>query len=417
MTRQELYDLVWSKPMTHIGREFGMSDVAVRKHCKNMDIPTPPVGYWMKLQYGKKVRKPKLPANRFGVDELVHLAPREILPRSPDVVEAEQKAKGALAELSAVCAVPEELPSKLPAIAKSVRAATRKQKADHHGFISVGNSYRPDISIGKESVNRVLRILCAFSVVAESRGQKLYASDRMFLWEVHGEVFSIRIKEVRDKSVHEPTAKELKDQAQHDEWRKRHPDWYSTDRKAYRSWDYIPSGRISILIEDTYSNRWDRGKIEKRWRDRRNHRLEDDLPAIFVWLESAAVAAKEKRLKLEQEQREEERRQELARQRRERRENAEALEKKILELAEISTSIQQVDALVEYLRRQTDGKSWSHKKLICEAEGYQRELNLRMRLNDIEEILSALSLSESSPLLITALSEIEPSPRYSWQQR
>jgi hypothetical protein len=54
MTRQELYDLVWSKPMTHIAKEFGMSDVAIRKHCKNMDIPTPPVGYWMKLQHGKR---------------------------------------------------------------------------------------------------------------------------------------------------------------------------------------------------------------------------------------------------------------------------------------------------------------------------------------------------------------------------
>ena len=25
MTRQELYDLVWSRPMTHIAKDFGMS--------------------------------------------------------------------------------------------------------------------------------------------------------------------------------------------------------------------------------------------------------------------------------------------------------------------------------------------------------------------------------------------------------
>jgi hypothetical protein len=37
MTRAELHELVWSKPMTHIGRDFGMSDVAVRKYCVKHD--------------------------------------------------------------------------------------------------------------------------------------------------------------------------------------------------------------------------------------------------------------------------------------------------------------------------------------------------------------------------------------------
>lgn len=416
MTRQELYDLVWTKPMTHIGREFGMSDVAVRKHCKNMDIPTPPVGYWMKLQHGKKVRKPKLPTKKYAASDLVYLVPRQVIPRSPEIIEAEERAKEEVAILQALCLVPDELPSKLPPIVKSIRAALRKQKADHHGMINIGYSYKPDISLGKDSISRVSRIFYVLDAVASARGQKIHAVDNKFRWHVHDEVFAFRIKEVQDKSPHEPTAKELKEQARQDDWRKRHPDWYSTDRKAYRSWDNIPSGRLSIHILDTYSNRWDREKIEKRWRDRKNHNLEDDLPAIFIWLESAAVAAKEKRLKIEHEQREEERRQEIARQRRERRENAESLEKKILELAEIVSSIKQVGTLVEYLDQQNATRDWSVEKLKAEAEGYQRELLLRMRLDDIEAVLSELSIQESSPLLITALSEIEPSPRYLWQR-
>ncbi len=31
-----------------------MSDFSIRKHCKYKDSPTSPVGYWMKLQNGKK---------------------------------------------------------------------------------------------------------------------------------------------------------------------------------------------------------------------------------------------------------------------------------------------------------------------------------------------------------------------------
>jgi hypothetical protein len=34
-TREELYELVWSKPMTAIAADFGMSSVAFAKHCND----------------------------------------------------------------------------------------------------------------------------------------------------------------------------------------------------------------------------------------------------------------------------------------------------------------------------------------------------------------------------------------------
>jgi hypothetical protein len=61
VTRAELYELVWSKPMTHVAKYFGMSDVAVRKHCVEHGIPTPPLGYWAKPAHGKTVSRPPLP--------------------------------------------------------------------------------------------------------------------------------------------------------------------------------------------------------------------------------------------------------------------------------------------------------------------------------------------------------------------
>ncbi len=44
-TRQELYDLVWSQPMRTLASQFGVSDVALAKTCRNHDIPIPPRGY------------------------------------------------------------------------------------------------------------------------------------------------------------------------------------------------------------------------------------------------------------------------------------------------------------------------------------------------------------------------------------
>ena len=59
--REKLYKEVWSKPVTHVAKDYGVSDVAIHKICKSMNIPTPSSGYWAKLKYGKEVKKTPLP--------------------------------------------------------------------------------------------------------------------------------------------------------------------------------------------------------------------------------------------------------------------------------------------------------------------------------------------------------------------
>lgn len=38
-TRDQLYDLIWSKPITVLAKEFGLSDNDLRKTCKAFNIP------------------------------------------------------------------------------------------------------------------------------------------------------------------------------------------------------------------------------------------------------------------------------------------------------------------------------------------------------------------------------------------
>ena len=57
VSREELYELVWSKPMTHLALELGISDVMIGKLCKQLDVPRPPRGYWMGLTSEKKKHK------------------------------------------------------------------------------------------------------------------------------------------------------------------------------------------------------------------------------------------------------------------------------------------------------------------------------------------------------------------------
>ena len=60
-SRIELYELVWSKPMTHLAKELGLSDVGLRKICVKYGIPLPLRGYWSRLQFGKQDPRPELP--------------------------------------------------------------------------------------------------------------------------------------------------------------------------------------------------------------------------------------------------------------------------------------------------------------------------------------------------------------------
>lgn len=64
LTREELYALVWDKPVTSIASDFGISDVAVAKHCKKHDVPRPSRGYWAKKEAGKNPRKQALPPTK-----------------------------------------------------------------------------------------------------------------------------------------------------------------------------------------------------------------------------------------------------------------------------------------------------------------------------------------------------------------
>jgi len=59
-TREQFYETVWSAPATKIAKELGCSDVLIGKICKACKIPKPYLGYWAKLQHGKKPKKTPL---------------------------------------------------------------------------------------------------------------------------------------------------------------------------------------------------------------------------------------------------------------------------------------------------------------------------------------------------------------------
>lgn len=61
MTREELYEQVWSQPMRTLAASIGISDVALAKRCKAANVPVPPRGWWARKEAGKTVKIEPLP--------------------------------------------------------------------------------------------------------------------------------------------------------------------------------------------------------------------------------------------------------------------------------------------------------------------------------------------------------------------
>jgi hypothetical protein len=62
ITREELHQLVWSKPTRTLAKEFGISDVGLAKICRKLGVKKPPRGYWAKVASGVRLRKSPLGA-------------------------------------------------------------------------------------------------------------------------------------------------------------------------------------------------------------------------------------------------------------------------------------------------------------------------------------------------------------------
>lgn len=70
VSRDELYELVWSTPARTLASSFNVSDSYLARVCAALNIPRPAPGYWQKKAVGKDAPKPDLPEARPG-DQLI----------------------------------------------------------------------------------------------------------------------------------------------------------------------------------------------------------------------------------------------------------------------------------------------------------------------------------------------------------
>lgn len=61
VTRERLYELVWSEPLTKTAVQFGVPASQLAQACDSLKVPRPAPGYWGKLAAGRAPARPPLP--------------------------------------------------------------------------------------------------------------------------------------------------------------------------------------------------------------------------------------------------------------------------------------------------------------------------------------------------------------------
>lgn len=90
VTREDLYALVWAKPMSRLAEEFGISGNGLAKVCNRLDVPYPPRGHWAKKEAGKPVVTFNLPPLKDGIPAATDIYPTP--PKPAALPEAEKSA-------------------------------------------------------------------------------------------------------------------------------------------------------------------------------------------------------------------------------------------------------------------------------------------------------------------------------------
>jgi hypothetical protein len=184
-------------------------------------------------------------------------------------------------------------------------------KTDNSGLLAGRDHGCLDIKVGKDSLDRVFRIMDALLKALDRRGYPVSVDEekRTTKATVLGETVAFSLEEIMGRSERQLTPAQEKDKARNP-WRYPRPEYV-----------YRPSGKMSFKIT---SPSWDIGR--RTWSDGKKQRVENVLNSFVIGLIKAAEVERERRLWNERRERE---REEEERRRRERQRHKEAEERKL----------------------------------------------------------------------------------------
>lgn len=283
--RDVLHRAVWARPLRDVARDYGISDVALARVCRRLEVPVPGRGYWAKRAAGNATPAPSLKSPSAGTPRELRLTsksrgtrvapPDEILAR----VAREHESAGAI--------VVREGSRRHGLVAATLRVL-RDARVHPDGRLHGAHHDALDIIVAPASLDRALAVFDALISGLSARGLPVRVTQRGRERTRSRAVCSrVTIDEVDvDLRIVEPTILDPESQRPAPSRRMLTAREAHFERLMRPPLRYVPSGSLQLMAEGpTFSI---------ACRDGREQRIEHQLD-VFLTRMYALIARGERR--------------------------------------------------------------------------------------------------------------------------
>jgi len=184
ISRKELYDQVWSTPMSKLAQSYRISDVGLAKVCKKYNTPSPPRGYWAKKAAGQDLKRIPLPSGKR--EEMIEINANQFRTTNAKITKAKQQ------RIQVV--VPKTLRSPHPLVKDAVEKMELCEP-NSIGILEPPGKNCLDIRVSRKTLRRALRIMDALIKALDERGYRPAVSDGSTEVEIDGVTLQFGISE------------------------------------------------------------------------------------------------------------------------------------------------------------------------------------------------------------------------------
>jgi hypothetical protein len=277
--RHQLYEQVWSQPMTRLARQYGISDVALAKICRKLAIPYPGRGYWRRKQTGKVVKQLPLPPSADPTKQSATISKRSLAQSGNHLsIQAKEMIQSELTSEPRI-EVSDRLVSPHRLLGGRL-TPLRSPKVDNYGAVWSGGLRDLSLRVSPSSLSRALRIMNALFHALESRGYQLSLDG--------GTKSSLSVR-IDGEPIHFGLEERFRREAHPDQHNDRLPTW---QRQRYR---YVATGKLLLKVTE-----WGAQGLQKVWADSKTVKVEACLNEFIGGLLKVACVVRVERLRREE---------------------------------------------------------------------------------------------------------------------
>jgi hypothetical protein len=268
ITRAELYEKVWTIPMQKLAVEYSFSDVGLAKLCRRHQIPVPARGYWARIQYGQKPKRPTLPAVTSSSLDVIEIRPHEKTLRETPFPEGLEIPK---------IEVLENRPITHKDVLRIDKSVLRSKK-NERGLPAVSQGRVLPIQVSLDSLPRTLRLLDPLftAIDGEHKIEWPHPYNTSLTIIAIDEKMRFSVSEKLQRKDHKLTKDEIASG--------------KTQSWQVPRWDFTPTGLLKCTLKSIEFSH-----IRQTWGDGKRQRVEHSLGEMFATLAVTANAVKKYR--------------------------------------------------------------------------------------------------------------------------